>query len=50
MKVIFYLSNTVLYESIIPAIKYKPNARVIFSSAKIGEKSQYRGKIYFFRG
>lgn len=38
MKVIFYLSNTVLYESIIPAIKYKPNARVIFSSAKIEEK------------
>ena len=29
MKVIFYLSNTVLYESIIPAIKYKPDARVI---------------------
>lgn len=47
MKVIFYLSNTVLYESIIPAIKYKPDARVIFSSAKIGEKSQYRGKICF---
>ncbi len=50
MKVIFYLSNTVLYESIIPAIKYKPNARVIFSGAKIGEKSQYRGKICFLGG
>lgn len=43
MKVIFYLSNTVLYESIIPAIKYKPDARVIFSGAKIGEKNRNIG-------
>ena len=38
MKVIYYLSNTVLYKSIIPAIKYKPDARVTFSTAKIGKK------------